>query len=199
VTRKSLAAASGGDRERSEIVMTEPAASGTSSHDSVLDVFYRTVDSPVGALLLAATGHGLVRVAFGEEHDAVLAALARSVGPRIRRAPALLDTAARQLDEYFAGTRRTFELSWDLRLAKGFRRAVLTHLPAIGYGKTESYAQVALAAGNAKAVRATGTACAANPLPVVLPCHRVIHSDGTPGAYAGGDTAKKTLLALESA
>ncbi|HET6502769.1 MAG TPA: methylated-DNA--[protein]-cysteine S-methyltransferase [Amycolatopsis sp.] len=181
-------------------MITETAAAGTSSQDAVLDVFYRTVDSPVGALLLAATYQGLVRVAFDrEEHDAVLAALARDVGPRIRRAPALLDTAAGQLDEYFSGVRRAFELPWNLRLAKGFRRAVLTHLPAIGYGRTESYAQVALAAGSAKAVRAAGTACAANPLPIVLPCHRVIHSDGTPGAYAGGETAKKTLLALESA
>jgi methylated-DNA-[protein]-cysteine S-methyltransferase len=168
--------------------------------DGVLDVAYRTIATPIGELLLAGTGRGLVRVAFpGQGHDAVLQSLAAAVSPRILRAPERLDPAARQLDEYFAGRRTEFELPLDFRLATGFRRAVLAHLPAIPYGRTESYAQVAAAAGSPKAVRAVGTACAMNPLPVVVPCHRVVRSDGTMGGYAGGPGAKLTLLTLESA
>lgn len=168
--------------------------------DGVLDVAYRTLDSPVGELLLAATDQGLVRVAFAsQDHDAVLADLAHAVSPRVLRAPARLADASRQLDEYFAGRRTVFELPLDLRLARGFRRAVLAHLPEIGYGRTESYAQVAAAAGNPKAVRAVGTACARNPLPLVVPCHRVIRSDGSYGQYAGGVDAKRTLLRMEAA
>jgi methylated-DNA-[protein]-cysteine S-methyltransferase len=168
--------------------------------DGVLDVAYRTIATPVGELLLATTGQGLVRVAYPRQgHDAVLASLAQTVSPRILRAPGRLDQVSRQLDEYFAGRRTAFDLPLDFRLATGFRRTVLAHLPAIPYGHTESYAQVAAAAGSPKAFRAAGTACARNPLPVVVPCHRVVHSDGTAGAYAGGPDAKRTLLALESA
>ena len=166
--------------------------------EHLLDVGYRTVDSPVGSLLLAATDRGLVRVAFvGEGHDAVLEMLARVVSPRILRAPQRLDRAARELDEYFAGRRTDFDLAVDLRLAHGFRLEVLRHLREIGYGATESYAVVAAAAGSPRAVRAVGTACATNPVPVVVPCHRVVRSDGTAGAYRGGPEAKLTLLALE--
>lgn len=165
----------------------------------VLDVAYRTIDTPLGSLLLAATESGVVRVAYAREgHDAVLAALASRVSPRILRAPARLDEVSRQLDEYFAGRRTAFELPLDLRLAKGFRRAVLAHLPTIAYGHTESYAQVAEAAGSPKAVRAVGTACATNPLPVIVPCHRVVRSDGSFGGYVGGPEAKRTLLTLEA-
>lgn len=168
--------------------------------DGLLDVAYRTMDSPVGELLLAATDQGLVRVAFAsQDHDAVLAELARAVSPRVLRAPHRLADATRQLDEYFAGRRTVFELPLDLRLATGFRRAVLAHLPEIGYGRTESYAQVAAAAGSPKAVRAVGTACARNPLPLVVPCHRVIRSDGSSGEYAGGVATKRTLLRMEAA
>jgi methylated-DNA-[protein]-cysteine S-methyltransferase len=168
--------------------------------EGLLDVAYRTVDSPVGPLLLAATSEGLVKVAFDrQDHDAVLAALAEAISPRILRAPARLDTVARQLDEYFAGGRRTFDVPLDFRLAHGFRLSVLEHLPEIDYGRTESYAQVAAAAGSPKAVRAVGTACALNPLPVVVPCHRVVRSDGSYGQYAGGEEAKRTLLTMEAA
>jgi methylated-DNA-[protein]-cysteine S-methyltransferase len=168
--------------------------------DGLLDLAYRTLDTPVGTLLLAATEQGLVRVAYArEDHDAVLAKLAGAVSPRILRAPTRLDLAARQLDEYFTGGRRAFDLPLDFRLATGFRRAVLAHLPEIGYGRTESYAQVAAATGSPKAVRAVGTACARNPLPVVVPCHRVVRSDGSFGGYVGGEDAKRTLLTLEAA
>jgi methylated-DNA-[protein]-cysteine S-methyltransferase len=168
--------------------------------DGVLDVAYRTIATPVGELLLAGTGRGLVRIAYPSQgHEAALASLAQTVSPRILHAPRQLDQASRQLDEYFAGRRTAFDLPLDLRLATGFRRTVLAHLPAIPYGHTESYAQVAAAAGSPKAVRAAGTACAKNPLPVVVPCHRVVKSDGTMGRYAGGEDAKRTLLDLEAA
>src|SRR6478736_6919952 len=157
---------------------------GAAEREGLLDVAYRTLDTPVGTLLLAATPLGLVRVAYAVEgHDVVLAALADRVSPRVLRAPARLDVTARELDEYFAGTRRAFDVPLDRRLSSGFRAAVLAHLPDIGYGHTASYAQVAAAAGNAKAVRAVGTACATNPIPIVVPCHRVIRSDGGLGGY----------------
>jgi len=166
----------------------------------VLDVAYRTIDSPVGLLLLAATSAGVVRVAFdGEGHDAVLQVLAERLSPRILRAPGRLDQAARQLDEYFAGNRRAFDVAVDLRLTKGFRRSVLEHLRGIAYGATESYALVAVGAGSPAAVRAVGTACATNPVPLLVPCHRVVRSDGTIGQYLGGTEAKRLLLDLESA
>jgi len=167
--------------------------------DGLLDVAYRTVDSPFGPLLLAATPSGVVRVAFeGEDHDAVLGVLASLVSPRILRVPARLDGAARQLDGYFAGSRRTFDLPLDMRLATGFRRAVLVHLQSIAYGATETYSAVAAASGSPAAVRAVGTACARNPLPLVVPCHRVVRSDGTIGQYGGGTEMKRALLALEA-
>lgn len=166
----------------------------------VLDVAYRTVDSPFGSLLLAATDEGLVRVAFDrEDHDVVLGFLAEQVSPRILAAPGRLDDVARELDEYFAGARRSFDVPVDLRLAHGFRRTVLDHLRSIAYGTTESYATVAAAAGNAAAVRAAASACSHNPVPLVVPCHRVIRSDGTIGQYLGGTDAKQALLALETA
>ena len=166
----------------------------------LLDVAYRTLDTPVGTLLLAATPQGLVRVAYArEDHDRVLERLARDVSPRILLAPARLDVVAREMEEYFAGRRNAFDVPLDLQLSHGFRRAVLSHLPEIGYGKTASYAALAKVAGNPKAVRAVGSACANNPLPVVLPCHRVVRSDGTLGEYVGGAEAKRALLELEVA
>lgn len=168
--------------------------------EGLLDVAYRTVDSPVGPLLLAATERGLLRVAFAlEGHDVVLDRIASLVSPRVLHAPGRLDAVARELEEYFAGRRRTFDLPLDLRLARGFRRIVLDHLPDIEYGHTASYAAVAAAAGNPGAVRAVGSACARNPLPLVVPCHRVVKSDGSVGQYAGGVAAKQRLLALEAA
>jgi methylated-DNA-[protein]-cysteine S-methyltransferase len=168
--------------------------------EGLLDVAYRTLDTPVGSLLLAATDRGLVRVAFEiQGHDQALESLAARVSPRILNAPARLDAAAREIDEYFAGRRTEFDLSLDFSLSRGFRRTVLSHLPDIGYGHTASYAQVAVAAGSPRAFRAVGTACATNPLPVVVPCHRVIRSDGSLNGYAGGPAAKQALLTLEAA
>lgn len=166
----------------------------------LLDVSYRTIDSPLGPLLLAATGKGLVRVAFSrEDHHSVLSRLATDIGPRILRAPRRLDEAARQIEEYFAGRRRAFTVPVDLQLAHGFRRSVLLRLRDIPYGETQSYTAVAKAAGNPSAVRAAASACSHNPLPLVVPCHRVVRSDGSFGEYLGGPKAKHALLALEAA
>ena len=167
--------------------------------DGLLDVAYRTVDSPLGQLLLAGTEVGLVRVAYTrEDHERVLNTLAGTISPRVLHAPGRLDAAAAQLDEYFARRRRNFDLPLDRRLSQGFRNEVLTYLPEIDYGYTASYAEVAAALGRPRAVRAVGTACARNPLPVVVPCHRVVRSDGSTGGYAGGLEAKNTLLDLEA-
>lgn len=192
---EGFAAAEGEALERLGAAFREAAA-----EVGLVDVAYRTVDSPVGELLLAGTPEGLLRVAFASEGlDAVLEQLATSVSPRLLRAPGRLDAAARELEEYFAGRRRVFDLPLDFRLAKGFRLEVLAHLPEIGYGHTASYAAVAAMTSSPRAVRAVGTACARNPLPLVVPCHRVVRSDGSQGAYLGGTEAKALLLAMEAA
>ncbi|MER5370655.1 methylated-DNA--[protein]-cysteine S-methyltransferase [Streptomyces sp. NPDC002722] len=166
----------------------------------LIDVAYTTIDSPVGKLLLAATPKGLVRVAYAsEDHDRVLEALGQKLSPRILRAPKRLDEVAREIDEYFAKHRQVFDVTLDLSLSRGFRRLVQTHLPEIGYGQTRSYRDMAELVGSPKAVRAVGTACATNPLPIVVPCHRVLRTDGTLGGYIGGLEAKTTLLDLEAA
>lgn len=165
----------------------------------LLDVGYTTVDSPVGPLLLAATERGLVRIAYEiQDHDRTIADLAERVSPRVLRAPQRLSTVARELDEYFAGRRTDFDLPLDYALAAGFRRQVLEQLPTISYGATASYRQIAERAGSPRAFRAVGSACATNPLPIVVPCHRVILGDGRLGQYAGGPEAKVALLSLES-
>ena len=167
--------------------------------DGLLDVAYRTMDSPIGPLLLAATPAGLVRVAFEcENHEDVLVELSTAISPRILRSSQRVDDVARQIDEYFAGRRQLFEVQVDMQLAKGFRRAVLTHLMEIPYGVRESYTVVAEAAGNRRAVRAAGSACATNPIPLVVPCHRVVRSDGTYGQYRGGPEVKHMLLTMEA-
>ncbi len=172
----------------------------TAESTGLLDVAYRTVDTAVGTVLLAATDAGLVRVAYQREgFDAVLQRLAERVSPRVLEAPRRLDDTVWQLEEYLAGGRRQFDLPLDLSLSSGFRRAVLSYLQGIGFGHTASYAAVAAAVHNPKAVRAVGTACATNPLPLVIPCHRVIRSDGHIGAYFGGPEIKRQLLRLEAA
>jgi methylated-DNA-[protein]-cysteine S-methyltransferase len=187
--------------EKSDVDLLRARLAAAAEAEGILDVAYRTVDTPIGPLLLAATEQGLVRVAYPNQgHDAVLQALADRVSPRVLLAPARLDPVARQLEDYFAGRRRRFDLPLDWRLSTGFRSTVLHHLATdVGYGRTASYAALAALAGNPKAVRAVGTACATNPLPVVVPCHRVVRSDGGMGNYAGGVDAKRTLLELEAA
>lgn len=131
--------------------------------------------------------------------NAVLQDLAERISPRILRDPARLDVIARELEQYFAGRRRLFSVAVDWRLSTGFRSTVLHHLPEIAYGRTVTYKAVAQLSGNPRAVRAVGTACATNPLPVVVPCHRVVRSDGGMGGYLGGVEAKRMLLGLEAA
>lgn len=141
-----------------------------------------------------------MRVAYAREgFDDVLTRLAERVSPRVLEAPARLDRAAAEVEEYFSGHRRAFDLPLDLSLSAGFRRTVQQYLPRIGYGATLSYREVAEQVGSPRAVRAVGTACATNPLPVVVPCHRVLRSDGSLGGYIGGLDAKTALLDLEAA
>jgi methylated-DNA-[protein]-cysteine S-methyltransferase len=188
------------DDEAARLDSLHAALVARATSDGALDATYRVVDSPVGALLLAVTAAGVVRVAYeAEDHDRVLDSLGLRIGSRILRGGARLDEPARELDAYFSGRRRTFDVPVDLRLAHGFRLDVLRHLREIDYGRTESYAQVAAASGSPRAVRAVGSACATNPVPIIVPCHRVVRSDGGMGGYLGGEDAKRWLLSLEHA
>jgi methylated-DNA-[protein]-cysteine S-methyltransferase len=166
----------------------------------LLDVAYATLDSPVGTLLLAATPMGLVRVAYldaGDE-DAVLEDLAARVSPRVLAAPRTLDEPRRELDEYFAGRRSTFELALDWQLTAGFGRRVLEATARIPYGSLSTYKDVAAQAGSPRGSRAAGNALGANPLPIVVPCHRVVYSSGGLGGYTGGVGRKRVLLGVET-
>ncbi|HEV3188812.1 MAG TPA: methylated-DNA--[protein]-cysteine S-methyltransferase [Acidimicrobiales bacterium] len=166
----------------------------------ILDVAYTTIDTPVGTLLLAATEMGLLRVAFEiEGFDGVVNDLSRRVSPRVLKSPKRLDPAAFEIDEYFSRRRTAFDLTLDYTLSNGFRLVVQQYLSSIAYGTTESYKQVAALVGNPKAVRAVGTACATNPLPIVVPCHRVLRTNGQLGGYLGGLEVKAALLRMESA
>lgn len=171
--------------------------------EGLVDVAYRTVDTPIGGLLLAASPAGLVYVAFEvEDSGVVLEMLADRVGPRILGAPTespVLDAAAAQIDQYLDGRRREFDLPLDTRLARGFRGEVQQHLARVGYGRTATYREIAAELDRPGAVRAVGSACATNPLPLVWPCHRILRSDGGLGGYRGGLAAKQRLLEMESA
>ena len=168
--------------------------------EGLLDVAYAEIDSPVGSLLLAATSRGLVRVTFPvEPHEKVLEQLAATISPRVLESPAKLDEARRELDRYFEGRLRDFELPLDWRLTRGFYRKVLRATSRIPYGQTRSYSEVAKRAGSPRAVRAAGTALGSNPLPIIVPCHRVLRSGGALGGYGGGIEVKQTLLELEGA
>jgi methylated-DNA-[protein]-cysteine S-methyltransferase len=166
--------------------------------EDLVDVAIATMDSPIGTLSLAATRAGLVRVGFPREGDAFAEELAEHVSPRVVELPRRLDGARRQLDEYFDGHRRRFELPVDLSLAHGFRRLVLERLfDTVGFGETLSYLQLAELSGSPKASRAVGSAMATNPVPIVVPCHRVLRTGGQLGGYGGGLDVKRFLLALE--
>jgi len=164
----------------------------------LLDVAYARLDSPVGPLVLAATRRGLVRVAYADEgEEPVLESLAAAVSPRVLAAPARLDDVRRELEEFFAGHRREFDVALDWRLTSGFARRVLRATSRIPFGSVSSYKLVASEAGSPRAFRAAGTALGGNPLPIVVPCHRVLHSGGGLGGYTGGLERKRTLLAIE--
>jgi methylated-DNA-[protein]-cysteine S-methyltransferase len=166
----------------------------------LLDVAYATLDSPLGELLVAVTPRGLVRIAYlaaGEREDDVLADLAARVSPRVLASTRPVDDARRQLDEYFERRRSTFELPVDLRLVHGFGRRVLRATTRIPYGGTSSYKQIATQAGSPRGHRAAGNALGANPIPIVVPCHRVLHTGGGLGGYGGGVERKRVLLEVE--
>jgi methylated-DNA-[protein]-cysteine S-methyltransferase len=165
----------------------------------LLDVAYGKLDSPVGTLLLAATPAGLVRIAYLDEgqEDAVLQDVAARVSPRMLSAPRRLDRPRRELDEYFGGRRHRFELPLDWQLMSSFGRRVLAATAAIPYGEVSTYSQVATVAGSPRGSRAAGNALGANPLPIVLPCHRVLRAGGSLGGYTGGVDRKRALLAIE--
>lgn len=166
--------------------------------EGLLDVAYTTADSPFGPLLLAQTPRGLVRVGLpNQDADDLLADLAARVSPRVLEAPAQLDPARRELDLYFEGKLTEFDLPLDWQLSKDFRRRVLRAIARIPYGETRSYTEMARRAGNERAVRAAGTACGSNPIPLVVPCHRVLRSGGALGGYGGGLPMKEGLLRLE--
>jgi methylated-DNA-[protein]-cysteine S-methyltransferase len=165
----------------------------------LVDVAYAVHDSPVGTLLLAATARGLVRIAYldSSEQERVLAELARRVSPRVLLAPRQLEEDRRQLEQYFTGTRQAFELPIDWRLCSGFGRRVLDAAVHIPFGALSTYKQVAIEAGSPRGSRAAGNALGANPLPIVVPCHRVVHTGGGLGGYTGGLERKRLLLGVE--
>ena len=174
------------------------AALARADADGLVDVAWVVEDTPIGPLTLAATPTGLVRVGFGHEDD-LLTELATQVSPRVVRLPARLDDLRRQLDEYFAGRRRHFDVALDRRLSHGYRLAVLEELSRVPYGQTVSYKDLAERTGNPKASRAVGTAMATNPIPIVVPCHRVLRTGGALGGYGGGLDTKVWLLQHEGA
>jgi methylated-DNA-[protein]-cysteine S-methyltransferase len=178
-----------------------PDLSTAAEEAGLLDVAYTTFDSPVGRLLLAATPRGLVRLSYIDREDQeeqVLAQLAAKLSPRILSAPRRLDQPRHELDQYFAGSRRGFEVPLDWRLTAGFGQRVLRATARIPFGASSTYKQVATEAGSARASRAAGNALGANPLPIIVPCHRVLHSTGGLGGYTGGLDRKRMLLAIES-
>ena len=173
-----------------------PAAAAAAG---MLDVAYATTDSPLGPLLLASTDQGLVRVAYLEfaDRDEVLQSLADRVSPRMLEAPGRLDEPRRELDDYFDGRRREFDLPLDRRLMSDFTRRILSATAAIPFGSVSTYGAVAREAGSPRGYRAAGNALGSNPMPIVIPCHRVLHGDGGIGGYTGGLERKRTLLELE--
>jgi methylated-DNA-[protein]-cysteine S-methyltransferase len=168
------------------------------ARSGLLDVAYAELDSPLGPLLVAVTDRGLVRVAYDAEHgDAVIEDLARRVSPRVLEARGKLDPVARELDEYFEGRRRGFDFPVDWTLAQGFTRRVLQATAKIPFGEVATYKDVAGHAGSPRGYRAAGNALGANPIPIVVPCHRVVASGGKLGGYTGGIERKLKLLAVE--
>jgi methylated-DNA-[protein]-cysteine S-methyltransferase len=203
--RRSSGFANGGARPTSACAGSDAAdaarrLSGRIVAERLADVSYASLDSPFGKLTAAVTERGLVRLAFPEEDlDAVLERLAARISPRIVEAPAPPDPLRRELEEYFAGRRRRFELALDWTLVGPFGRRVLRAASAIPYGDVLSYTQIAAEAGSPRGSRAAGNALGSNPIPIVVPCHRVLRSGGALGGYAGGLERKRWLLELEGA
>jgi methylated-DNA-[protein]-cysteine S-methyltransferase len=177
-----------------------PTVCEAAAEVGLLDIAYATLDSPLGRLLLATTPQGLVRIAYVDhtDEDSVLEDLASRLSPRVLAAAWRLDEPRRELDQYFAGARQDFDIRLDWRLTHGFARRVLEATARIPYGATATYKQMAREAGNERAARAAGNALGSNPIPIVVPCHRILHSDGGLGGYTGGLDKKRLLLGVES-
>jgi methylated-DNA-[protein]-cysteine S-methyltransferase len=186
-------------RAAERLPSTAPGLSGRAEAEGLVDVAYTSVDSPLGPLLVAASPKGLVRVSYPDPRgpDPVIEELAERISPRVLEAPARLDPVRRELDEYFAGRRTEFETPIDWSHLGGFTRKVLRATSRIGFGETSTYAGVASRAGSPRAMRAAGNALGANPMPVIVPCHRVLRTGGALGGYTGGIERKEYLLRLE--
>jgi methylated-DNA-[protein]-cysteine S-methyltransferase len=186
-------------RAAEELPSTVPELGARAEAEGLVDVAYASVDSPLGPLVVAATPRGVVRVAYTDRSspEEVLEELAARVSPRVLESPRRVDPVRRELDEYFAGRRREFETPVDWSQLTGFTRKVLRATARIGFGDTSTYAGVATQAGSPRAVRAAGNALGANPVPVVVPCHRVLRTGGALGGYGGGSERKEYLLRLE--
>jgi methylated-DNA-[protein]-cysteine S-methyltransferase len=181
--------------DRKAVTRALARRSGTAG---LLDVAYAELDSPIGELVVFVTPRGLLRVKYADEPiQSVLAEVAARVSPRILRAPSRTDAVRRELDGYFALRRRSFDLPIDWSLVRGFAGSVLRETARIPFGDVRSYGQVASRAGSPRAARAAGNALGSNPIPIVVPCHRVLHADGGLGGYSGGLDRKRYLLALE--
>ena len=184
--------------------MTVPTDLDTRFRDAaarsgLLDAGYDVVESPLGPLLVAATDRGLLRIFFDADPEEQLDRLARAAGLRVLRAPRTVDDVRRELDEYFSGHRRSFDLSIDLRGAAPFTAEVLGQLARVPYGQTATYGELASRVGHPRAARAVGTVMNRNPVPIVLPCHRVVGASGSLVGYGGGLERKEQLLRLEGA
>lgn len=177
----------------------QPDITQAATAAGLIDVAYALHESPVGELLLAATPRGLIRLSYVDSgEEATIEQLARLVSPRVLRAPRRLDPVRRELEQYFEGSRQQFQVELDWALTRGFGRRVLQAAARIPYGSVSTYAEVAASAGSPRGSRAAGNALGANPIPIIVPCHRVLRSGGGLGGYTGGLGRKRTLLAVES-
>jgi methylated-DNA-[protein]-cysteine S-methyltransferase len=195
--RRALRGGGPGDEEAARAVRS---AAARAAEEGLADIAYATAESPLGPLLLATTSRGLVRIGFPtQDLDEMLQDLADRISPRVVEAPARLDEVRRELEEYFESERKDFDLPLDWRLSRGFRSKVLHNIARIPYGETATYAEMAARAGSPTAFRAAGSACGSNPIPLVVPCHRVVATGGGLGGYGGGVEVKEYLLRLEGA
>jgi methylated-DNA-[protein]-cysteine S-methyltransferase len=201
ISEKELREALGGAGAAVDLERAGRDLLARAEREGLIDVAYTTVDSPFGEMLVAGTDRGIIRVAFPHRkgtgtHDweALLDEISTVVSPRIMEAPERLDDVRRQLDAYFDGKLHEFSVPLDWRLTKGFQGKAIHQIARIPYGKTISYGELAARAGNPRAFRAAGTACGANPLPPIVPCHRVLPAGGGVGSYGGGPEMKRALL-----
>jgi methylated-DNA-[protein]-cysteine S-methyltransferase len=197
---RALAGSKDSAEVRHEAAAAASRIAAIAEQEELVDISYSSIDSPFGPLLAAASTRGLVRLAFPEEGvESVLERVARQLSPRILESPARLDPVRRELDDYFSGRLESFRSKLDWSLIGPFARKVLTAASAIPYGGVLTYREVATEAGSPRGSRATGNALGSNPIPIVIPCHRVLRTGGALGGYAGGLERKRYLLELEGA